>query len=188
MNKCFIVGKGRSLKGFDFNLLKDEYTLCLNHAVFAVPNPKGLCFLDPNFYPLYKDYIDEFKGDIYTIKSAGYPNAPLNVMGYTLSGVFALAEALKKFDIIYLLGYDLDVTEEYPYFGDFVISADPAKNITEEQWNKDHFSFYNDPCFSRPRLEMFEREFSQYADRVFNCNPKSAICTFPFKDVMEALK
>ena len=56
MNRCFIVGKGRSLKGFDFNLLKDEYTLCLNHAVFAVPNPKGLCFLDPGFYPEYKDY------------------------------------------------------------------------------------------------------------------------------------
>jgi hypothetical protein len=183
MKRCFIIGKGRSLKGFDLNRLKDEYTLCLNHSVFVTPNPSGLCFLDSNFYPAYKEFIDNFKGDVHTISSSGYPGAEDNLMGYSLTGVFALAKAVERFDIVYLLGYDLDNEFVYPYFTDFDNDI-----LTERQWNKDKYSFYHDPCFTRPKLEMFDREFVQYKDRVFNCNPNSAVKTFPFTDIEEVLK
>jgi hypothetical protein len=104
-------------------------------------------------------------------------------MGWNLTGVFAVWKALDKFNTIYLLGYDLDNENVYPYFTDF---DDNINN--KRQWEKDHYSFYHDPCFTRPRIEMFDREFGQYKDRVFNCNPKSAICTFEYRDIMEVLK
>lgn len=37
--KVFIIGGGPSLKGFDFDLLKNQNTIAVNYAVKYVPNP-----------------------------------------------------------------------------------------------------------------------------------------------------
>ncbi len=183
-NKCFIIGKGKSLAGFDLSRLEDEYTLCLNHSFFAIPNPSGLCFMDKGFYKEYKDIIDNFTGDIYTISATGHPKGKPNNGLSILSGIYAIAEALEKFDKVYLLGYDMDYEEEgYPYFTDF------PNGHTKEKWEekKDFYTYYSDPSFLSIRLAIFDREFQKYDDRVFNCNKKSKVRTFKYKDIDEVL-
>lgn len=183
-SRCFIIGKGKSLTGFDFRILNDEYTLCLNHSVFSVPNPSGLCFLDKGFYGAFNGFIDTFDGDIYTIKATGHPDGKPNNGRSILSGLYAIGEALEKFDKVYLLGYDMDYEEtEYPYYADF------PKGHTKERWDekKDFYTYYHDPAFVQLRLGLFDREYQEYDDRVFNCNPDSKVRTFKFKDINEVL-
>ena len=182
INRLFIVGKGASLKGFDFALLKDEYTLCLNHSVFVIPNPSAVCFMDESFYKVNMDFFNTFKGDVFTITKTGHPAGKRNLKGLTiLSGIYAIDEALNIADKIYLLGYDLNSKErEYPYFGDF-------NNLSQEQWEKDIPTWYHDPAFTRPRIEMIDNNFGSYKDRIFNCNFDSGVKTFKFKDIYEVL-
>jgi hypothetical protein len=176
--RCFLVGKGASLKGFDFERLRNEHTICLNHAVFFVPEPNGLCFCDQYFYKKYKDFIDNFDGYILATRGTKYPGGKPNIKGYgTLSGLYALSEVVGKFDEIYLLGYDLNNEKVYPYFADL-------PDLTEDWWNKNIPTFYHDPSFTRERIQMFEG-FKDYP--VYNCNPDSAIRCFKFKDIEAVL-
>jgi len=181
IDRLFIVGKGASLKGFNFSILKDEYTLCLNHAVFEVPNPSALCFIDENFYSKYKEWIDDFKGDVFTVSNTGHPDGKKNFEGYSiLAGIYALNESLNIAKNIYLLGYDLKSERTFPYFKEF-------PNMTEERWYQDFPTYYHDPTFIRIRLDVIERDFKKYDDRIFNCNPDSGIKTFKYKNIKEVL-
>lgn len=45
-NSVYIVGGGSSLKNFDFNILKDKETICVNKSVFDVPNPNYFITID----------------------------------------------------------------------------------------------------------------------------------------------
>jgi len=185
MKKSFIIGKGASLKGFDFEILKDEYTFCLNHAAFVVPHASALCYCDGNFYKQHPELIDNFKGDIYKSTKVGPGEyiVPLYGVG-SLSGLFALYVALQKSERVYLLGYDLNTTEEYPYFSnDF-----PGRGQEEfEKRDGTMKLFYNEGTFNSDRIARFEEIFSDQKHRVFNCNPDSAIKTFPFVDIKEVL-
>jgi len=61
-DEVFIIGGGPSLKGFDFNLLKDKNTICINQAVFDVPNPNCLITCDYTFIKkVGRENINELK-------------------------------------------------------------------------------------------------------------------------------
>ncbi len=49
MSKVFVVGGGPSLKGFDFNSLKDVNTIAINKAALHVPNPNYFITIDYSF-------------------------------------------------------------------------------------------------------------------------------------------
>ncbi len=80
IKEIYIIGGGTSLKDFDFKKLKDKDTLCINNAIFHVPNPTYFITMDYIFYkcrlPLVKR-IEEFNR-IYTCKifvaNMGHPN------------------------------------------------------------------------------------------------------------------
>lgn len=185
MNKLFIVGKGLSLKGFDLNQLRDEYTICLNHSVFKVPNPSAVCFADKGFLKDNKDFIEGFEGDIFATQSTGFRQsikAPRELS--RLSGLFALEVGLNLADEVYLLGYDLNTTEEYPYFADF----SPVQN--KETFDKKDGSFrafYSEGWFNSQRINSFEENFKDRKDRIFNCNKKSGIKIFKFVEFKEII-
>jgi hypothetical protein len=185
IKKCFIIGKGASLRGFDFNLLDGEYKMCLNHAVFKVPDPSALVFCDKGFYTEYKEFIDTFEGDVYSSVKGTQRGfiTPLHGVG-SLSGLFALYVALQRSERVYLLGYDMNTTTEYPYW------ADDFPGKTREDFEKMDGSmrlFYDQGTFNSDRIARFDEIFSDYTDRVFNCNPNSAIKTFDFVDIKEII-
>lgn len=56
----FIVGGGSSLKGFDFNLLKDKETIAVNVSALDVPNPTYCITSDSKTFQKLQDGV--FKG------------------------------------------------------------------------------------------------------------------------------
>lgn len=52
-DRVFLVGSGPSLCGFNFNLLKNEDTICVNSSVFDVPNPNFFITKDYSFLLRY---------------------------------------------------------------------------------------------------------------------------------------
>jgi len=68
----YIIGGGPSLEGFDFSLLENKCTICVNHSIFDVPKPNyfvtcdgSLClkedFSKLKTIPAAKFYIDYFE-------------------------------------------------------------------------------------------------------------------------------
>jgi len=72
--KVFVIGGGPSLEQFDLSLLEKEDTICVNQAVFDVPNPTYLITCDYTFLhkvgrqrvansPAKKIFVAQFIGD-----------------------------------------------------------------------------------------------------------------------------
>ena len=164
------------MRGFDFSKLDNHYTIGTNFIVRDYPNLKALVFLDTSFWVLAERDIVNFKGELYTTKdtipsSFRPPNLRIiktlnneigeeesaecmSVMG-RLSGLAALNIAvIKKFDPIYLLGYDMQGPNYY------------------DQAGSPDVSFSKSPmCAGR-----FEK-FKNY--NVINLNPQSYLSAFP---------
>lgn len=128
--RCFLIGGGESLRSFDFDKIKEEYTIGINKSFLHFPS-NFLYLSDASFYSKIQADPDlvskwrEFKGikvmpspqienmmvDCYTIRRNNkytLPSSfkdginPGNNSGY---GALMLAISL-GFSVIYLLGYD----------------------------------------------------------------------------------
>lgn len=179
IEKAYLVGKGPSLRGFDLEQLRDKYTIGLNSASFVVPDVDAIAFVDPSFYKGHKDFVDNFKGKVFAARSSGWHTPTIAHRDMRLlTGIFAIHCALTYCKNIYLLGYDLVTTIEYPYFLDEFAGNKDRERF--ERMDGGYRLFYDDGSFINRRLKVFDEYFSMHKDRIFNCNPKSAIKTFDF--------
>jgi len=162
-----IVAGGRSLIGFDFNLLRGHNVIAVNRA-FAFTQPKVVCFWDGKFYEYYQDQLDNCGAKLVSITQG----LPLHVRQYppeaingnvNNSGHFAIAVALDmRAEWILLLGYDMRGRETFYGY--------------PEDWK---------------RAENSEKiaQFDCYAgERIINCTPNSALPQFPKMEINNALK
>jgi len=193
--RCFIVGGGPSLKGFDFERLRGERVIAVNKAFLDVPFADIVFGMDRSFLDLimtgrlgenYRQAFESFGGvklwldlsnysyppGVYSVPSAGE-------IGWTKSlyeglyngrnsgyGALNLAMVLGA-DPIYLLGYDC--------------SKGPAGE-------KNYHDGY--PSGAKPdAMNIFRRAFEAGAallngkPRIINLNPNSALRCFGFGDV-----
>ncbi len=193
--RCFIVGGGPSLKGFDFGRLRGEKVIAINKAFLDVPFADIMFAMDRNLLGLitsgrlgenYRQAFEAFGGirlwldversscppGIYSIPSAGD-------IGWTKSlktglfhgqnsgyGALNLAIVLGA-NPIYLLGYDC------------------ALGPGGEQNYHDGYPAPTNPDV----LNIFRRAFEEGADLlqdgpwIINLNPDSAIRCFEFGDI-----
>lgn len=186
--RCFIVGRGESLKGFDFNKLKDEFVIGIN-AAFLTCNANAVLFLDKIFVKQHKHDLIKFDGFIFSRKSTQYHRMDTrdNVLPFSvhngnpqaevehglfcgaLSGIAALNLAMAlKAEKIYLLGYDLK--SNIPYYD----TGEVNDNYSRENWLD-------------ARKKLFKRYMS-FGDRIVNCTPKSSLDFFEYQDIEEILK
>lgn len=185
IDEAFVVGKGASLRGFEFNRLKDKYTICLNHSVFDVPNPSAIVFMDKGFWIRNKEFIDSFPGEIFTSIATGHPAGVPPPFGVShLSGLYGLYKGLEIAHKVYLLGFDLNTTTEWPYYRNGFEEKDME---TFEKKDGKYKLFYDDPDFISNRLKKFDELFTEDKERIFNCNPDSAIRTFQFVNIERVL-
>lgn len=63
----YIIGGGPSLKDFNWNSLIGKRTIAINKAFYNYPNADILYWTDSRFYNWYKQDIDKFKGQKYTV-------------------------------------------------------------------------------------------------------------------------
>ena len=174
MNKCFCIGCGSSIKGFDFNRLKGHRTIGTNRILLDFPEVEYLVFLDRKFYNMYSKEIEEYKGLIYAPQRAlpeGYYRDNVSIIDTKLrvqsgslagglSGLTALNIACHWHTDIYLLGYDM-----YPGH----IYTDGTEYTPE-------------------RAEKYGERFRQLKElwpnvKIYNCNPQSAITCFDYADI-----
>ena len=175
MTKCFCIGCGSSIKGFDFSRLKGHRTIGTNRILIDFPEVEYLVFLDRVFFDMYQKEIEAYKGHIYTMQRAipkGYSRGNISIIDTKLrvqagslagglSGLTALNIACQMYSEIYLLGYDM-----YP----------------------GHYYSDEPDLYSPERAEKYNDRFSQLKDlfpavKIYNCNPQSAITCFDYVDI-----
>jgi hypothetical protein len=189
--RCFIIGRGSSLIGFDFSILKNEYVIVCNEALLSYPQADAIVFCDRSLWVNNKDMLAKFDGWILAAERTGYYDVdrrknviifPLGNLGCgqrvedgmycgASSAMLAIniAECMQASEV-YLLGLDLNVQADRKYFDNF---TDEPKHYSDNSWVREH-------------LKMYHEHFRQYTN-VYNCNPKSAIKTFPFVNVKDVI-
>lgn len=177
--KCFCIGCGSSLKGFDFNKLKGHRTIGTNRILIDYPEVDYLVFLDRIFFDMYQKEIEAYKGLIFAPERAlpqGYYSDNISLiftkmrvekgsLAGGLSGLTALDIACNMYNKIYLLGYDM-------YSGHYYSDAPDA--------------------YTAERAEKYNRRFmllkEKWLDRkIYNCNRQSLITCFDFADVEDVM-
>lgn len=183
--KCFVLGCGSSLEGFNFQRLNDYHTIGTNNIMLDYPEVKTCLFSDPIFWQLWKDEITAFKGKILAHERAvpeterELPNLEIfctnmrqpeklegHVLFGTLSGISALNYACWHYDEIYLLGFDL-------YGG--------------------HYHTNDDMYSCKPDIERLVNKFGLFPEafpnhKIYNCSPQSLIRCFPFVNIDDIIK
>lgn len=194
-DRCFIIGGGPSLVGFNFERLRGRgRVIAINRAFEYTLFADVLFFMDYKFYKMYHDggvrkqIWDSFEGkrvflnimgraldDVYSVKSLGRDGLSGSLKAGLYhgnnSGVGALAIALIMGAApIYLLGYDMRHDGQRTHF-----HAGYGQKASERVT----MSFIGD----------FERSFKglKGRDGIVNLNPRSALKMFPFGNVDEVL-
>lgn len=184
--RCFIIGGGESLKGFNFSQLDDELTIGVNKS-FVYYDSSILFFSDTNFYqtmsvdetlaPLWHNLqakkispVSQAQGmtfhDTYVIRRTNTLDLPqsldegINVWNNSGFGALVLAYLLGA-NPIYLLGFDLKCTKSTHWHCGY-----PGQTL-EGQRNRMH-------AFMTPFV-MTADAFKRNGTHVVNLNPDSAL-------------
>ncbi len=192
--RCFIIGGGPSLRGFDLHRLDDEFTIAVNHSYEYYPNARALLFVDSWFvkdeqsrskilaYPglifasfRCQDRLPRGMENLYIFSQNNRePGKRMNDGLYSgrLSGLAALNLAtIMGADEIYLLGFDMNYQDgQHHWYG--------TAHENQETYDAGNYT---------RKLKMFDA-FAPYQDRIFNCSMNSAITTFnkvPIEDVLK---
>ena len=194
--RCFVVGGGPSLKGFDFKMLEDEYSIAVNRA-YEFYDADILFAMDGRFYnwTIQGNYGKEAKKRFYSFNGIKFwldiANLNINHVHYVKaigrsglswqlehglfhgnnSGFGALNLALTLgANPIYLLGFDMAFNKK----------------------GEGHFHDGHPVPFKEAMMKSFPINFVKYAAqmkahgrRVINCNRKSALKCFEFGDLPE---
>ena len=197
--RCFILGGGPSLEGFNFELLRDKgKIIAINRAFEYAPFADILFFMDQRFYKMLhagRLGLDaqrkwaEFRGhkvflnilgrqhdDVYSVRSLGRVgisnSLSKGIYHGNNSGVGALGLAIcLGANPIYLLGFDFKFRHEKSHFhSGYKI---PMKESVVKSFIRD---------FERMNRFLMRTKF-----RIINLNPDSALRCFPFSTIDEVL-
>lgn len=203
--RCFVIGGGPSLQGFDFNRLESERVIAINRAYLDCPFADLMFFMDKNrFYKWVmegkmgdaaKKAFVNFKGlkvfiymnheipDVLYVPRAGRAGIPTSLQDGihhgTNSGYGALQIAiLLGANPIYLLGFDFyhEIDEK-------------GKEVANY-----HGSYPEQPpesttySFTQALIELsVALAVAGHPARIINLNPDSGLRCFEFKDIKEVL-
>lgn len=182
--RCFVIGGGASLRGFDFYQLKNEYTIGIN-KINQVFHPWILFSWDKVIYDWYQtqlirsivvmvDVSNSIFDRVFYVRSAGDFGTPTQIdrifIG-THTGYAAINLALALgFSTIYLLGFDYKPTA--------------GKYHVVDDWGQ------------RPDIDQTFERFSKEVDRmpeyvkgraIINLNPDSVLKAFAFDNIKNVI-
>jgi len=128
IEKCICIGRGGSLRDFDFDIIKNVYKISVNgfHG-----NPDCIVFIDNGFITSHPE-VYSFRGEIHYGEKSGF--VPHSFDHHKInhrhgardnnSGFEAVKIALLKARKVYLIGYDfsptgyLDTEKVHPCYAD----------------------------------------------------------------------
>lgn len=175
--RCFCIGGGSSLEGFDFKRLDNEFTIGVNF-VFKFYEPSILIWSDLDIYPKYKKEIDSLKSEKYVRDSIinAHPDQFSQMKPYKVSTIFYGREGLEKglyggkgtyltgilavslaialgYSPIYLLGYDGGPINNKLHFHEFSKQKDPFSNMIKDYDVFKGYAIYN--CSLQSNITQF---------------------------------
>ena len=185
--RCFIVGGGESLKGFDFSKLSGELVIGVNRAyekvdctiMFAIDNKLYNWIVKGNLGQEAKEKFDNFKGHKVWIDSAKYPY-PKDIFLLDCAGSSGLSHSMKDglfagensgyaalnlavclgANPIYLLGFDMG----------------------GKHWHEDYPEKQSQSVYEKYKANFIKAapELKQRGIKVINLNSDSALRCFEF--------
>lgn len=184
--RCFLLGGGQSLAGFDFSQLHSEVTIGIN-VVFKFYEPTILIWADSGIYAKYKEEIDRLKcikyalekiirpdyKDVLSFKKTpqfyhedGLEKGLFGGKGGYFTGILAVSLAISLgYSPIYLLGYDGGKIGDKLHF----------HNLYERE--KEERVFVN-----------MNKSYDVFKDyEIYNCSLQSKITQFPKVSIDEVL-
>ena len=191
--RCWIIGGGKSLEGFDFNLLRGENVIAINRAIEVAPFAEVMFSMDSRLYGWYKrrnpempaeahDAFHAFRGlrvwtagdgdsfdnDVLLVKRLGNHGLSTSLRDGVFTGGNSGYAALQLAVClgatnIHLLGYDM--TRGNWHSGYPTDGSDPSTRGWIEGFNK-----------LAPQLEAL-------GVKVVNMNPASKLQCFPFGEI-----
>ena len=191
----YIIGGGPSLEGFDWELLREEYTIGCNSAFrLGYPICNMCIFGDAKFWDAYQEELLNFTGPVFTNCATVITRAPqwlytsprknnglftdaLGWAGNTGSSAINLAIQLGAKRVL-LLGFDMALNEE-----------------GQNNWHKYGLDNVGEAQFTRFKngfkgvVADWKEKFSEV--EIINLNPQSALTGFPkmsFEDFYENRK
>jgi hypothetical protein len=199
--RCFILGGGESLKGFNFNRLDGELTIGINR-VFEAYYPTVLYSMDIRFYSWVVDYhLDKFSGTKVAEQYKNYRGikaflCPLNPFDFKDDDVYLVRRTLEE-----CVSYDLN---EGVYGGNnsgfgalmlaIALRANPiyllgydCKMIKHSHWHNGYPGQIDTVLANKLKsykelLEKFAHLIKGDTD-IVNLNPDSAVTCFPFDTI-----
>lgn len=184
----YIVGGGPSLKGFDFNRLKDKTVIAVNKAFFHLPFAQVLYWSDTRFYEWHGKEVDLFKGIKVTCRSQPKKADIINLINTGKNGLETMAYGLRDggnsgyaaINLAYHLGAKRIV----------LLGFDMQTNGKETHWHDGYSSTANTETMARLMLPNFDTLLEPLDKRkvkVYNASQASAITCFPKISLEEAL-
>jgi hypothetical protein len=188
--RCFIIGGGRSLKGFDFEMLRGEHIIAINRAVEYCPFADIMFSLDSRLYGWYRRHkidgwekFESFRGlrvwvetpggkwdnDVLLVRKAGHFGLSFSLADGIYTGgnsgyaAVNLAVAMGA-SVIDLLGFDMDKRGNF-HSGYPTPGGDPKARGWIEGMNK------------------LAGLLQSSKIKVVNLNPKSKLKCFPFGEI-----
>jgi hypothetical protein len=186
----FIVGGGPSLKGFDFEQLRDKNTIIINKAVQTCPWADVLYWTDSRVYDWYRDDINNFKGHKYTVKPY---NVPSDVKALKNTGVSGLEEepngvrhgnnsGYAAINLAYHLGVSRIV----------LLGYDMGNLGAQSHYHEGYpVKMTQDRTYETKMLHLFDKIATPLKEKgiqIINANPKSRINCFPKLVLEKALR
>ncbi|MHA1592741.1 MAG: hypothetical protein ACTSUP_09750 [Candidatus Heimdallarchaeaceae archaeon] len=203
--RCFLLAGGPSLRGFNYNTLKNEFTIGVNKTFTTFPT--NICYvMDLKLY----NYISQsgVKQDQRKIHLA-WTNYGGNKIVLCPSRKHVFAKDIYLVDKIVGKSISLDIGKGiYPGknsgFGAlmlaismgakeiFLLGYDMKVDGRRTHWHKGYLN--QEPEGFAKKLEKFKKEFEEFAEslngeniRITNLNPNSALKCFPFARLEDVL-
>jgi SAM-dependent methyltransferase len=198
--RCFLVGGGTSLKGFDFSKLNGELVIAINRAMEFLPNSSIMFCQDARLWGWYEDgslgkeakeKFESFKGfrtwlntpnfpfpeNIYTIPCTNVRDFNWPDYNYSQGLPFCSSSGMSALCLAVCLGADPIYLLGFDLYGEGGKSADFHGGYPDTPNSKD--LLYKESML--PNFELFAENINKVT-KIINLNPKSELKCFQFGD------
>ena len=184
----YIVGGGTSLKGFNFDLLKDKTVIAVNKAFLHLPFAQVLYWSDTRFFEWYGKEIGEFSGIKVTCRPQPKRGDVINLLNTGKTGLETMSYGLRDggnsgyaaINLAYHLGAKKIV----------LLGFDMQTNGKETHWHEGYSSTADTGTMERlmiPNFDSLVEPLEKRKVKVYNASPISKLTCFDKISIEEAL-
>ena len=186
----YIVGGGPSLRGFDWDRLRDRHVIAVNRAYEVLSKADVVYFTDPRFWERHQTNLLDHVGRLVTGASKKRVDHP-RVENWRLTGLCGLdrtpgclRHGNNSGHAALNLAYHLGAKRIY------LLGFDMAYGDGVSHWHGGHPHLHRERVFDKmlPFFEDIAAELEAEGIRVWNANPASRLRAFPFCTFQDALE